>query len=331
MRVCVRSCAAASSCKPRPASNDASNWRSSSSVHGGPAFEGRSSRLREKRSERSSASAATNSARTTSARWYGLSAGNTSPDAGSTPFASERTMLNASDWFILFTSLPPRGAAFRKTFHPTPGRRREVLELVISPSMMLPILNRLFSGKISMVALSAGVAAYERGDRPTGRRLLAIASSAAPDDVMLHERAAGAASQAGDHRMTLDLLKNLVRAQPGNVDLQMRAALAECNLGDEQGAARRCEDAIAQSSEGEPSALMGLLAKLRMPGPPRIDLLSSIHNWLRPRTYVEIGIAQGDSLVLAAPGTRALGVDPAPQVTRPVPPTTTIFAETSDD
>ena len=197
--------------------------------------------------------------------------------------------------------------------------------------MMLPILNRLFSGKISMVALSAGVAAYERGDRPTGRRLLAIASSAAPDDVMLHERAAGAASQAGDHRMTLDLLKNLVRAQPGNVDLQLRAALAECNLGDEPGAARRCEDAIAQSIDGEPSALMGLLAKLRMPGPPRIDLLSSIHNWLRPRTYVEIGVAQGDSLVLAPPGTRALGVDPSPQVTRPVPPTTTIFAETSDD
>ena len=195
---------------------------------------------------------------------------------------------------------------------------------------MLPLLNRLFGGKISMVALSAGVAAYERGDRPTARRLISIASSAAPGDPVLHERAANAASQAGDHRMTLDVLTNALRARPENIDLQMRAALTECQLGDGQGAMRRCEKAIAASGDADPSALMGLLAQLRLPGPHKAELLSSIHNWLRPRTYVEVGVAEGHSLLLASPGTRAIGIDPAPAVTRPLPPETTVYSETSD-
>ena len=198
--------------------------------------------------------------------------------------------------------------------------------------MLLPILNRMFSGKISMVALAAGVAAYQRGDRPTARRLLAIASSAAPRDVALHDRASLAASQAADHRMVLDLLTTALRADPANCEFETRAAFAQCELGDEQGAARRCEQAIARNTDRDPGkVLMHLLARLRLPGPANGEVLASIHNWLRPRTYVEIGVADGDSIVLAAPGTRVIGIDPAPSVSRPLPPSTTIYAETSDE
>lgn len=198
--------------------------------------------------------------------------------------------------------------------------------------MLLPILNRLFSGKISMVALAAGIAAYQRGDRPTARRLLAIASAAAPRDTGLHDRAAAAASRAEDHHLALDLLTNAIRADPGNGDFQARAALAQCALGDGQGAARRCEEAIARVTEGDPGfALMRLLAQLRLPGPSYAEVLAAIHNWLRPRTYVEIGVASGDSIVLAAPETRAIGVDPTPTISRPLPASTAIYAETSDD
>jgi len=198
--------------------------------------------------------------------------------------------------------------------------------------MLLPLLNRLFSGKISLVAMTAGVAAYQRGDRPTARRLITIASAAAPRDVDLHDRASVVASQAGDHRLALDLLTNVLRADPGNSDLQLRAAVAQCALGDEQAAARRCEEAIARITDRDPGfVLMRLLAQLRLPGPSSGEVLSAIHNWLRPKNYVEIGVAAGDSIVLAAPGTRAIGIDPAPAVSRPLPPTTTIYAETSDD
>ena len=197
---------------------------------------------------------------------------------------------------------------------------------------MLPLLNRLFSGKISMVALSAGVSAYERGDRPTARRLLAIASSAAPKDTGLHLRAANAASQAGDHRMTLDLLTNVLREEPGDLELQRRAALMQAQLGDPQGAMRRCEEAIAASGDRDPGRdIMHLLAALRMPGANSRDLLAAIHNWLRPKTYVEIGVETGSSLALAPPGALMIGVDPRPIISRPLPPTVTIYAETSDE
>jgi len=68
-----------------------------------------------------------------------------------------------------------------------------------------------------------------------------------------------------------------------------------------------------------------------MPGSSRPELLAAIHNWLRPQTYVEIGVAEGHSLLLATPGTLAIGVDPEPAITRPLPPSTTVYAEKSDD
>lgn len=41
-------------------------------------------------------------------------------------------------------------------------------------------------------------------------------------------------------------------------------------------------------------------------------LLDRLHEHLRPRGYLEIGVADGHSLGLARPGTTAVGVDPAP-------------------
>jgi len=41
-------------------------------------------------------------------------------------------------------------------------------------------------------------------------------------------------------------------------------------------------------------------------------LLDRLHDHLRPRGYVEIGVADGHSLGLTRPGTVAVGVDPDP-------------------
>ena len=60
------------------------------------------------------------------------------------------------------------------------------------------------------------------------------------------------------------------------------------------------------------------------------DLLAAIHEHLRPKLYVEIGVHEGHSLALAQPGTRTVGVDPEPKVVTP-PPDCTIVAQTSDD
>jgi hypothetical protein len=66
-------------------------------------------------------------------------------------------------------------------------------------------------------------------------------------------------------------------------------------------------------------------------GAPYFDLLARIHQHLRPRTYLEIGVECGESLRLALPQTRALGVDPQPRLTYPLPGNVRVFELTSDE
>lgn len=47
----------------------------------------------------------------------------------------------------------------------------------------------------------------------------------------------------------------------------------------------------------------------------RHEFLASLHDLLRPRSYLEIGVQHGTSLRLARPGTVAIGIDPDPRLT----------------
>jgi glycosyltransferase involved in cell wall biosynthesis len=72
------------------------------------------------------------------------------------------------------------------------------------------------------------------------------------------------------------------------------------------------------------------LAKLRMPGDGYLVWLERLHAAIVPETYLEIGIARGQSLSYARPPTRAVGVDPEPTINVPLKTETHIFCETSD-
>lgn len=60
-------------------------------------------------------------------------------------------------------------------------------------------------------------------------------------------------------------------------------------------------------------------------------LLARIHGHLRPRTYVEIGVAKGHTLVLALPATQAIGVDPEPALEVALPGSARLFRATSEE
>jgi hypothetical protein len=60
----------------------------------------------------------------------------------------------------------------------------------------------------------------------------------------------------------------------------------------------------------EASNLHDLAAAQRLPGPACLEVLGWMHETLRPRVYVEIGVDWGESLRLARRPTIAVGIDP---------------------
>jgi hypothetical protein len=74
-----------------------------------------------------------------------------------------------------------------------------------------------------------------------------------------------------------------------------------------------------------------LIASISLAGWDYMELLRRIHEHLRPRTYLEVGVASGNSIRLAGRETIAIGVDPAPRIEGALPATTRIFREASDD
>ncbi|MEA2894807.1 MAG: hypothetical protein QOJ84_422 [Bradyrhizobium sp.] len=83
-------------------------------------------------------------------------------------------------------------------------------------------------------------------------------------------------------------------------------------------------------SPGTPAAPTVLLPEFEVvkEGTPYLDVLRRIHDELVPRSYLEIGVRHGHSLVLAQ--CDSVGVDPAPQITLELGPQHRLFELTSD-
>lgn len=74
-----------------------------------------------------------------------------------------------------------------------------------------------------------------------------------------------------------------------------------------------------------------LLAQLVLPGPPYREVLRRLHERLRPRTYLEIGVEHGATLQLAVHSELVCGVDPvARRIPHRLPAGTRLFHVTSD-
>jgi hypothetical protein len=73
-----------------------------------------------------------------------------------------------------------------------------------------------------------------------------------------------------------------------------------------------------------------LLSAVTLPGPYYTEVLAQVHTRLRPGNYLEVGVASGKTIALAAPSTRAVGVDPEPRIGVPLGPNVRIVRATSD-
>lgn len=133
---------------------------------------------------------------------------------------------------------------------------------------------------------------------------------------------------AGHPKLALWQLARAARLQASDAGYAYAAALAASHAGDRNQAARLCERAL----ELEPGLEVAhaLLWDLFMHGEDYMHLLNRLHWQLRPRTYVEIGVEDGNTLRLVAPGTAVLGVDPQPRIDSPLPDGVRVFSETSD-
>jgi len=99
-------------------------------------------------------------------------------------------------------------------------------------------------------------------------------------------------------------------------------------LGRRSEALALCREAVEHADY---SRAYTLLSKLSLPGEDYFRVLARIHRHLRPRTYLEIGVSRGESLACVLPETQVLGIDPAPNLTKPPPANVRIYRETSDD
>jgi len=200
----------------------------------------------------------------------------------------------------------------------------------------------------------------------SGRKMAAarlfkrVAELAEGDTPSMALRVAHQLRRGRRHGQAAGLLRAMLRRDPG-----YRSALAE--LGETQfdagklthasttfrrllaedptsrAACLRMSDILARGRDAEvwlmralavfgdlPAAHMRL-ARMRLPGPDYLAALAVLHEEVRPRSYVEIGVASGASLRLARPPTVTIGIDPEPRVQGRLPNPARIYRMRSDD
>lgn len=118
-------------------------------------------------------------------------------------------------------------------------------------------------------------------------------------------------------------------APAARADLHVTIAQA-WNLGGRSAAAETFFLAALADVPDHLHAKLGL-AQLRMPGPGYYELLDRLHDVVRPRSYLEIGMGDGSSMALARPSTHAVGVDPVPRLCTPVAAEVRVVPQRSSD
>lgn len=201
--------------------------------------------------------------------------------------------------------------------------------------MLVSILRNILSGRkknphSNLEALAAaGRNACRAGDTGTARELFAEVLRSDPFHGEALVVSGMLALQDEQPQLALTFLDPAVQRYPADPEIQLLRGRALLALGD-RAAAGLCGENALRLRPGIAGA-HDLIAAAELPGEYYFDVLSRIHGLLRPETYVEIGVAEGQSIRRANPETAVIGVDPAPAITFALGPNVRIFRMTSDD
>lgn len=162
------------------------------------------------------------------------------------------------------------------------------------------------------------------------REGLALARSKPGSSGALALLEARALFSLGDAASALALIERRLAAQPQDLlSLYYKAQfLAQSSRAAE---AARVLEALIERMPDFPGALESL-APLVFPGPSYRDILRRLHDVVRPRSYLEIGVEHGTTLAFAIHSPIVIGIDPAPApMARSLPARARHFQMTSDD
>jgi len=169
-------------------------------------------------------------------------------------------------------------------------------------------LRRAFTGKSSTELLFFARQCLERGGYDQVLALGAALGEAFAEDPSLALTLGVARFLAGERAAARDAVAALVAARPDDPNALSVLAEMRARSGDPSGAVENLKALVALYPD-YPGAL-STLATLLMPGPSYREVLRAVHAALKPRTYLEIGVAAGATLALATGSELAVGVDP---------------------
>lgn len=151
-----------------------------------------------------------------------------------------------------------------------------------------------------------------------------------PPEPALSLTLAAALFGLGQHARALELVDGVLAREPAHLAARFYRAQMAQQLGD----GARARALLLEVLERFPDfpGAQGALASFCLPGPPYRDVLRRLHELVRPRTYLEIGVETGATLAFAKNAERALGIDPdASKLRRELlPACARVFHETSD-